>query len=172
MIRVGILSDTHLYQDSALFKEQVAQAFEHCSVILHAGDLCHLALLEILADQGRREVHAVHGNMCLFECQQVLPSSKLITLANTKIGLCHGAGGPRSTIEERVWQLFPQADCIVYGHSHQATCHRSGGVLFINPGSFLSTGPYGDPGSYAILTIDKQGLHGALYHLPRRSPTA
>ncbi len=170
MIRIGILSDTHLYQDSDLFHEQITRAFDACSVIIHAGDLCDLAILKALGAgrNGTREVHAVHGNMCTHECQLALPASKLITLAGKTIGLCHGASGPRHNIEERVWDMFPQADCIVYGHSHQAVCHQSGGVLFINPGSFLSTGPHGAPGSYAILTIDSQGMRGSLYQLPHR----
>ncbi|MBC8208604.1 MAG: YfcE family phosphodiesterase [Desulfobulbaceae bacterium] len=169
MIRVGLLSDTHLYEDNDLFHEQITQAFDECSVIIHAGDLCDISILKALSNSGTREVHAVHGNMCTYECQQALPTSKLITLADKTIGLCHGANGPRHNIEERVWDLFPQADCIVYGHSHQAVCHFCAGVLFINPGSFLSTGPHGAPGSYAILTIDHQGMRGSLHQLPYRS---
>ncbi len=152
MIHVGILSDTHLNSCSDSFRRQVETVFAQCSIILHAGDLSDISVLE--AFHGK-EVHAVHGNMCNRESQQLLPNSKLITIGGYRIGLCHGAWGPRHTIEERVWAMFPTADCIVYGHTHHAVCHRVGGVLFINPGTFQSTGPHGAPGTCAILHINE-----------------
>jgi len=170
MIHVGILSDTHLTSCSDLFRKQVAAVFAGCSTILHAGDLTDISVLE--AFRGK-EVHAVHGNMCNPENQQLLPISKVITIGGFQIGLCHGAWGPRHTIEERVWAQFPEADCIVYGHSHQAVCHRTGGVLFINPGTFQSTGPHGAPGTCAILTVDEQAddrqtaLMAAIHQVPK-----
>jgi predicted phosphodiesterase len=68
--------------------------------------------------------------------------------------------------------MFPGVDCIVYGHTHHAVCHRTYGVLFINPGTFQSSGPHGAPGTYAILTIDEQvpqakGLQAAIHEVPR-----
>ena len=152
MIRVGILSDPHLNNCPDFFRRQVETVFAQCSMILHAGDLADISVLEAFSG---KEVHAVHGNMCNRESQQTLPGSKLITIGGYRIGLCHGAWGPRHTVEERVWAMFPQADCIVYGHTHHAVCHRVGGVLFINPGTFQSTGPHGAPGTYAILHIDE-----------------
>ena len=62
-----------------------------------------------------------------------------------------------------MWGLFPNVDCIVYGHTHIAVNHRFGKTLFVNPGSFQSTGRYGASGSYAILNIDKNGLSAKLY---------
>ena len=172
MFHVGILSDTHLSSCSESFRRQVETVFAQCTIILHAGDLADISVLE--AFHGK-EVHAVHGNMCNRESQQLLPNSKLITIGGYQIGLYHGAWGPRHTIEERVWAMFPQADCIVYGHTHHAVCHRVGGVLFINPGTFQSTGPFGAPGTCAILQIDEQaadrqnGLQAVIYEVLRIS---
>lgn len=170
MIRVGILSDTHLNHCPDSFRRQVATLFADCPIILHAGDLADISVLE--AFHGK-EIHAVHGNMCNLGSQQTLPNSKMITIAGFQIGLNHGAWGPRHTIEERVWAMFPQADCIVYGHTHHPVCHRVGGVLFINPGTFQSSGLYGAPGTCAILEIDEQAtdrrlaLQAAIHEVPR-----
>ncbi len=161
MIRVGILSDTHLNSPLPRFAKLVAKAFADCSAILHAGDLIDLSILQ--AFQGK-ELHAVHGNMCNLPTRQTLPTEKLIQLDGYTIGLCHGAGA-RHNIEERMWNHFPTADCIVYGHTHHPVCHRLAKTLFLNPGSFLGTGRYGAPGSYAILCIDADGLHGSLHQL-------
>jgi len=171
MIHVGILSDTHLSSCSDSFRAQVQTAFAGCEIIIHAGDLTDIAVLDAFSG---KKVYAVHGNMCNMGSQQVLPNSKLITLGGYRIGLFHGAWGPRHTVEERAWAMFPLADCIIYGHTHHAVCHRIGKILFINPGSFQGTGQFGAPGTYAILDIDEQaekpnGLHAAIHELPPQS---
>ena len=159
MTQIGILSDTHITKLEPWYTEQVKEAFAECSMILHAGDLTDIGILGIFQD---KVVHAVHGNMCELSSRQALPTSKLLEIDGYTIGLCHGAGA-RHNIEERMWDLFPTADCIVYGHTHIAVNHRIGNTLFINPGSFQPTGRYGAPGSYAILHVEPQGLHAALY---------
>ena len=159
MTRIGILSDTHITQSLPWYTNQIKEAFQECSVILHAGDLTELSILDIF--QGKK-IHAVHGNMCELSSRQNLPTNKLITIEEYTIGLCHGAGA-RHNIEERMWNLFPTADCIVYGHTHIAVNHRIANTLFLNPGSFQPTGRYGAQGSYAILTIDKNGLRATLH---------
>ncbi len=161
MTTVGILSDTHLSHCTDIFLEQVHRAFTDCTVIIHAGYLTDRSILD--AFEGK-VVHAVHGNMCTPHVQQMLPHNKLITLDGFHIGICHGAG-LRSTIEERVWRLFPEADCIIYGHTHHPICEKKGGVLFINPGSFQSTGPYGAPATYALLHIDNSDINASIHSL-------
>jgi len=159
VIRIGILSDTHISSLSPWFVKQVQLAFTECSIILHAGDLTDISILT--AFEGK-EVHAVYGNMCETSSFHTLPHDKIIKIDGYSIGLCHGAGA-RHNIEERMWDLFPTADCIVYGHTHFAVNHQLAKTLFINPGSFATTGRYGAPGSYAILTIDEKGLHASLH---------
>lgn len=162
MITAGILSDTHLYQCTDEFRKQVQYAFAECTVIFHAGDLTSSAILKTF--QGKT-LYGVHGNMCDYDVQRKLPQHRLVELGGYSIGLCHGAG-PRQNIEDRVWQLFPEADCIIYGHTHRCVCEKKGGVLFINPGSFHSTGPHGAPPTYGILTIGPEGLKAKIHNLP------
>jgi len=158
MIHAGILSDTHLHGIDSNFKELTARAFTNCDIIFHAGDITHPAVLEVFHG---KTVQCVHGNMCSASLQKTLPHSRLVSVQGFTIGLCHGAG-PRHNIEERMWALFPEADCIIYGHTHQPICRRQGGILFINPGCFQCTSPHGAPASYAILTISETGLTGQL----------
>jgi putative phosphoesterase len=154
MLTVGILSDTHLTACTPEFLTAVKQAFSDCDTIIHAGDLTDIS---ILAAFGTKTVHAVQGNTCNFMTRQSLPLTKALVLEGHTIGISHGAG-PCATIEERVWNLFPEADCIIFGHTHTPLCEKRGGILFINPGSFRSTGPFGAPATYAVLTIDRNGL--------------
>lgn len=161
MTRVGILSDTHLMRPSSWFQRQAELAFQDCSVILHAGDLTDISILDVFKN---KKIHAVHGNMCDISSHQTLPTNQLITIDGYTIGLCHGAGA-RHNIEDRMWDLFPTADCIVYGHTHMPVNHQLAKTLFINPGSFANTGRYGDLGSYAILDIGQNGLKATLHQL-------
>ncbi len=166
MTQIGILSDTHINSPSPWFTDQVNLAFKDCPIILHAGDLTDISILDVFKD---KEVHAVHGNMCEQSSVRTLPTSKVIEIEGYTIGLCHGAGA-RHNIEQRMWDLFPTVDCVVYGHTHFAANHQFGGTLFVNPGSFSRTGRYGAPGSYAILTITLDGLTATLHQFAENSP--
>jgi putative phosphoesterase len=162
MIRVGILSDTHLQTGSEAFARQCAAAFAGCDTIIHAGDLVDTAILR--AFKGK-DIHAVRGNMCNRDTRQALPETKRIILAGYSIGITHGAG-PRHNIEERVFELFPAADCIIFGHTHEPVVRRFSGTLLINPGSFSGTGRHGAAGTYALLTIDANGLRASIHSVP------
>lgn len=159
-IKAGILSDTHLARADDAFIRLTRQCFADCEVIIHAGDLTSIAVLDAFAG---KEVYAVHGNMCDASSFLALPRDTTFQLGRFTIGLVHGAGLGRD-IELQLWGLFPDADCMIYGHTHRPVCHRQGGVLFINPGIFRATGPYGAPGTYAILEAGNE-LRAAIHQV-------
>ncbi|MFZ5774090.1 MAG: metallophosphoesterase family protein [Thermodesulfobacteriota bacterium] len=159
-LRIGIISDTHLTRPSDGFVRLVEACFMDTGMILHAGDLTDPSILGVFGD---RPVHAVHGNMCSLIGQQLLPPKKEIRVGGFTIGLVHRVGNSYD-FEDRLIELFPEADCIVYGHTHQPACHRTGGVLYINPGSF--TGGRGSTGSYAILEVGET-MTATLHQTPR-----
>jgi hypothetical protein len=161
-IRIGILSDTHLSEPTELFKAQVETCFADVSIIFHAGDLTNAEILRVFQD---KEIYVVHGNMCDPSSRKRFPAVCNITINDFKIILTHGSGYGYHDIEAHLFNEFPEADCIVYGHTHSAVCHRFGHLLFINPGSFKATGFFGSPGTYAILEIDSE-LHGRIRQLP------
>ncbi len=147
MIRAGILSDTHLRGLNSHFSQVVEQCFADCDVIIHAGDLTDISILEIFSD---KKVYAVHGNMCNSSTSTSLPEKRVFQLNDFTIGLTHGAGLGHD-IESALWDYFPEADCMIYGHTHRPVCHHVAKKLIINPGSFQETGRYGAPGTFAIL---------------------
>jgi putative phosphoesterase len=161
MTRIGVLSDTHLNVLTPTFRETVEACFADCSMILHAGDLTDLAVLEAFVG---REVHAVCGNMCLGEVRVTMPAKKIVQVEGFTIGLTHGHGLGYD-LEDRLPLLFDDVDCIVYGHTHRPFCHKQGDLLLLNPGSFGSTGRYGAPGTYAILEAGAT-LRGAIHEVP------
>lgn len=162
MITVGILSDTHMLSCNDSFRHHINIAFSGCDAIIHAGDLTDISLLQAFAG---KDLYAVHGNMCNMATRKALPEHRTIILDGYTLGICHGAGN-RHNIEDRMLDLFPLTDCIIYGHTHIPVCHMLGSTLIINPGSFQATGRYGAPGTYALLKIDQQGLHASIHELP------
>ena len=157
--RIGILSDTHLPGFSELFETRARACFSDAEMIFHAGDLTDPAILE--AFKGK-QIFAVHGNMCGQASRQNLPATRKITIKGFEIILTHGNGYGYHDIEDRLFNEFTEADCIVYGHTHAPVCHRVGHILFINPGSFNLAG---NRGTYAILEIDKE-MRGKIMQIP------
>lgn len=161
MIRIGILSDTHLPGPNTWFQQQVQVCFSDVAIILHAGDLTDISVLD--AFQGK-EVHAVHGNMCSHNAYTRLPAKKTIQVGGFTIGLAHGDASIFYNPEEWLWNELAPADCIVYGHTHRPVCHRAGPVLFVNPGSFSQRFGRSAPGTYAILEVGSN-LHATIHAL-------
>ena len=161
-IRAGVLSDTHLTQPDTRFMHHIRQCFHTCEVIIHAGDAVDPSVLEAFRD---KTVYAVCGNMCNQAMASQYPKTLRFRLGRFVIGLAHGARmGP--DIENSLWNLFPEADCIIYGHTHQAVCRRHGQTLFVNPGNFNTSNPYGAQGTYAILEAGAT-LDAKIFHLPQ-----
>ena len=160
-VRIGILSDTHLSQLTPEFQKLVDVCFSSTSMILHAGDLTNPLILKAF---NGKEIHAVHGNMCSYNGLEALPRKRTITVGNFTIGIIHNTGYAYD-FEDQLSFEFDEVDCIVYGHTHRPVCHTSGGILYINPGSFQTTGRFGSPGTFAVLDAGTE-LKATLYEVP------
>lgn len=133
-MRVGIISDTHVHSLETgliLAEKLLNDPFSDIEAILHAGDHVHGDL-----DSCFYPIpwYSVRGNMD--SSSDGLPTQRVVTLGETRIGMVHGWGSP-SGIEKRVLSCFPanDIDVLVFGHSHQPLCRKVGSVLLINPGS-------------------------------------
>jgi putative phosphoesterase len=142
LIRIGVLSDTHIHLAEEI-PARVVSAFSNVDLIVHAGDFVGSGVLEGLKRLG--EVKAVHGNVDSMQLRSLLPDKDVFVSGGKKIGVTHGWGGPVG-IENRVKELFDDVDVIIYGHSHRAKIEQIGKILFFNPGPGLM--------SFGILTID------------------
>ncbi len=159
---VGILSDTHLREPTEAFRRLVAACFQEADIIIHGGDLVDACILDTFGD---KPVHAVHGNMCLPATRRRLPRSTVIEVRGFAIGVVHRAGISYDFEDLLPGEFDRPVDCIVYGHTHRPVCHRRAGILFVNPGHFLPTSPYGAGGTHALLTVGRQ-LSGRILPTP------
>jgi putative phosphoesterase len=130
---VVVLADTHIRKGSSRRLPDAAYAeLDRADVILHAGDVLIQDLLDELS--GFAPVHAVLGNNDHSLVGQ-LPEVLELTLAGVRVGMIHDSG-LRSGRPARMRRRFPDADVVVFGHSHEPQCEVGvSGQLLFNPGS-------------------------------------
>jgi len=149
MVKVGIISDTHLNYVTDGFKKIIEEAFAHMDTIIHAGDITGLPVLEFLS---RWDLKAVRGNMDGPELYPILPEKRIEDIGGKQIGIIHGKGPPYG-LEELVYNEFDNVDIIVFGHSHMPFYTKKGNTILFNPGSFRK--PHTPPGTMGVMEIEK-----------------
>lgn len=131
---VLVLSDTHLRPGGpGGLPDGVYRALDTAAVILHAGDVVTADLLHELS--GWAPVHAVLGNNDLDPALSALPERRLEVVDGVRIAMVHDSGA-RTGRAGRLRRWFPDADVVVFGHSH-IPLQETGidGQLLFNPGS-------------------------------------
>ena len=130
---IGLISDTHIPDRAKQLPQNVLDAFSDVDLILHAGDLTSLEVIEELEEIA--PVMAVQGNMDRVSGIK-LPKAKIVEAEGLKIGIVHGEVYPRGDTQQLVYLAKELgADILVSGHSHQPKIEQTDGVLLINPGS-------------------------------------
>jgi uncharacterized protein len=133
--RLAIISDTHLPRGTRRLPEACLSRLCAADRILHAGDLVALSFLEELRSLGP-PVDAVYGNIDEPAVRAALPSARMIVVDGQRIAMVHDGGPSRGRLE-RLRRRFPDADAVVFGHSH-IPLHESDealGLQIFNPGS-------------------------------------
>lgn len=131
-VRVLVLADTHLRADLSALPAEVWDRLESCDVVLHAGDVLTPDLLVAL--RACRPVHAVLGNND-HDLVGELPDRLELDLAGVRVAMVHDSGA-RAGRERRMRRWFPDADLVVFGHSHEPVdAEGVDGQRLFNPGS-------------------------------------
>ena len=133
MTHVVVLADTHIRRGGKRRLPDAAYAhLDAADVILHAGDVLVAEVLDELG--GFAPVHAVLGNNDA-ELVGVLPETRSLRLGGVRVAMVHDSG-PAAGRAGRLHRRFPDADLVVFGHSH-IPWHDVGvdGQLLFNPGS-------------------------------------
>jgi putative phosphoesterase len=132
-VEIAVISDTHLPRGGRRLPEGCVARLRAADLIVHAGDLMRLPVLRELESYG--PVVAVHGNTDDAVVRAVLPASASIDAAGARMGLVHDAGPARGRLA-RLRRRFPEADAVVFGHSHIPLHERApDGFQIFNPGS-------------------------------------
>jgi len=146
---VGVVADTHCPEFIDRLPSRVFDVLQGVQMMVHAGDidgastldelrriapveavrgdhdqtLTHLPLTRELLIEGKRVV-VVHGNRSRWIEE---PQTLLWTLSL-------GYFRPHTGLPRSLRRRFPNADVIVFGHTHRAHMRRVDGVLLFNPG--------------------------------------
>jgi putative phosphoesterase len=127
-MRLGVIADTH-----GLLRPEVFHAFAEVDHILHAGDIGSLELLAEL--EALAPLTAVYGNTDGSEVRQRVPRVAQVELDGFDIVVTHGDqfGSPTP---EKLNAAFPDAQILVYGHTHRPLLTIVDVVVTVmNPGS-------------------------------------
>jgi hypothetical protein len=131
VVTVAVIADTHMPRGNRRLPLERLQAAD---AILHAGDLMEREVLEELQGLGP-PVHAVRGNVDSSWLQARLPLQLTVTFEGVDVAMLHDAGPARGRLE-RMRRRFPEAQAVVFGHSHIPLHERDeSGFQIFNPGS-------------------------------------
>jgi putative phosphoesterase len=113
---VVLVSDTHLGAGAAhRLTSRLGAELAEADAVLHAGDLTHGSVLEALAACApRAEIHAVAGNC---DGGLGLPERLTLRIGGCAVAMLHDSGTARGRTV-RLRRRFPDADLVVFGHSH------------------------------------------------------
>lgn len=131
--RIVVLADTHVRRGSARrLPDRAYDLLDGADAIWHAGDVLVPELLHEL--EGFAPVTAVLGNND-HELVGVLPERVEEQVEGVRVAMVHDSG-PTKGRERRMARWFPDADLVVFGHSH-APLDAEGvdGQRLLNPGS-------------------------------------
>lgn len=132
-MHVVVLADTHAPRRWKSCPPRLAEHLREADVILHAGDVCVAGVLDELAEFA--PVHVVLGNN---DGPDVAawgaPETLELDLAGLRVGMIHDSGQADGRTA-RMRRRFPDADLVVFGHSHIPMDRTGDGLRIFNPGS-------------------------------------
>jgi uncharacterized protein len=130
---IAILADTHMPKGARRLPARCVELVSAAEAVVHAGDFFAVAALEELRALCPR-VHAVHGNVDEPALRQALPVTLELELGGRPLAAIHDAGPARGRLA-RLRRRFPDADAVVFGHSHLPLHEEEDGFQIFNPGS-------------------------------------
>ena len=173
-MRIGLISDTHIPEAAKGLPAQVKEVFSHVDLILHAGDIYTVSVLDeleklapVLAALGDDDYPETLRDKRIKEKQVITVGGVLIWLQHFGVWPWpYNSVGAKVKAEEKPGNelsLCPQV--IIVGHTHRAKIEDSGGVLLISPGSATFPAYKYELGTVAILNTDSGKAEAHLVQL-------
>jgi putative phosphoesterase len=172
-MKIGVLADTHVPDMFPALPARVLELFNGVDIIVHAGDISDLAVLQQL--EPIAQTFAVSGEHDTAQVRQYLQEKQRLSFDGRSVGIVHGhRAWEGSVIRQMVYQLnrtrraetllgyvlrqFNDVDVVVFGHSHTPYMKMHGSTLLFNPGSLLPR--FGRVGSVGLLEINATAIKG------------
>lgn len=178
-MRIGLISDTHVPEAGPAIPDSVLKVFEGVDLILHAGDMHVIDVLNrleriapVLGARGNGDYPTSYNkNRPGVPEDPRVKEAHVFQLGGFSVGLTHVFPTP----DERSWshldaimgRIFGQrVDLVVCGDTHVEMAMQQEGVFLVNPGS--PTLPHNlmpQPGTIAIMEVDGAELEGRIINL-------
>jgi uncharacterized protein len=128
-MRLAVLADTHIPKRRKALSERAWTLLRAADCIIHAGDVVSQEFLEQLSSVA--PLYAVLGNN---DHGLDLPERLNLEFESVRIGVVHDSGDKKGRAG-RLRKWFPDADVVVFGHSHIPINETENGMLLFDPGS-------------------------------------
>ncbi len=153
-MRIGLISDTHIPVAAMTIPPQVLEAFSGTDLILHAGDIYDVIVLDAL--QEIAPVLAAMGDDDYATGDKRILEVQELTVQGLTIYVAHSAGYCADSLIDHPdrYKLDKAPDIIIYGHTHIAEKGHRRGSLLVNPGSATFPLYQRRLGTVAILSIN------------------
>lgn len=133
-VRLVLMADTHIPNRARDLPAELWEAVDAADVVVHAGDWVDLATLERLEARSRRFV-GVYGNNDGPELRDRLPEVARFSAGGIRFAVVHETG-PAAGRQARCEAAYPDANVLVFGHSHIPWDSVGAvGLRLVNPGS-------------------------------------
>jgi len=148
MVRIGVLSDTHIPEAGKELPRELFEAFRGVDLILHAGDMHVIDVLDWL--ESVAPVMGARGNGDDPDPYNKLrpgvppdprvEEAPVVEVGGVKIGVVHffPVPGELPWMTQQQFQaryFLGPLDVVVCGHTHVAKIVENDGLLIVNPGS-------------------------------------
>lgn len=159
--RLLLLADTHVPTRARALPAAVRRMASGVDLIVHAGDWVDAGVLDELSALG--PVLGVWGNNDGADLRARLPEVARAVIEGVRVGVVHETGAAAGR-EKRMDAAFPDADLLVFGHSHIPwDTVTPAGLRLLNPGS--PTDRRRQPVCTVMTaTLDDGGVHDVALH--------
>lgn len=130
---IAVIADTHMPKGKRALPQACAETIRSAGAVIHAGDFFAASVLEELRELCP-VVLAVHGNVDEPALREGLPESIEVEVGGQTVAVVHDSGPGKGRLA-RMRARFPEADAVVFGHSHLPLHEEEDGFQIFNPGS-------------------------------------
>lgn len=167
-MRLLLTSDTHVPTRARHLPMPLLDAMAEADVVFHAGDWVDTETLDLFQERSKRLI-AVYGNNDGPALRERLPLVAHVEVQGCRFAVVHETGAAAGR-EQRCAAQFPDADVLVFGHSHIPWDSQApGGLRLLNPGS--PTDRRRQPHATYLTAVLEDGRleEVQLHNLPRRT---
>jgi putative phosphoesterase len=132
-VRIAVISDTHMPRGERRVPDACAEALRAADLIVHAGDFSDIEVLDWVESLGPPTV-TVAGNVETAAVRERLPVEAEFSAEGHRVAVIHDAGPAKGRLS-RMRRRFPEAEAVIFGHSHIPLHEADQGFQIFNPGS-------------------------------------